>query len=81
MRRLLWVAVALAGLVGVVHASRALAFRARGFDPGRAALDSDCDQCVLVETLEVLPWIAVACGAYLVVVIGVGLASARRQQR
>lgn len=61
MRRIAWAAAAVVGLVVVIYVTRALAFQARGFDLDKAEQGSDCDQCTLIETLEVLPWILLAC--------------------
>lgn len=71
-------ALTLIGLGLVFLVTRSVVWRARGFDPERAAQDSDCDQCVLTETLDALPWIAAACAAYLVAV-GAGIYVAHRR--
>ncbi len=68
MRKVLLAAAATVGLVAVAFIARAVAFRASGFDPDTAAQNSDCDQCTLTETLNVLPWIALACLVYLAAV-------------
>ena len=79
--RALVVAVAIAGLVAVFYIARAIAFAVTGFDPEEAALDSDCDQCTLTETLDLLPWISMVCLAYLALVIAVAAISRRRARK
>lgn len=68
----------LVGLLIAFAVARALAFRARGFDPDKAALDPDCDMCTLTETLDALPWIAGGITLYLVLVVA-GWMSWRRR--
>lgn len=81
MRKTLFAIGAATGLVVVFFLARAVAFAATGFDPDQASLDSDCDQCTLTETLDVLPWIALACLAYLIVVALIAAVFLRRQRQ
>ena len=66
--RIVTVALLLLGLFATAWVAREIAFARSGFDPDRASLDSDCDQCVLTETLDALPWIAGACLVFVAIV-------------
>ena len=63
------------------YLARAVAFAVTGFDPDEAELTSDCDQCTLTETLDVLPWIALACLTYLAGVAVLAVLTSRRSRR
>ena len=65
----------------MLYLARAVAFAVTGFDPDEAELTSDCDQCTLTETLDVLPWIAVACLTYLAGVAALAFLTSRRRGR